>query len=77
MLLLLSEVTVLLSTHLKIVHSPSYVTIVSGLAWGAGVLAILTALLPVVLQGGEEAFEEMKDRDFNTGADVLGKNRKR
>jgi hypothetical protein len=26
-------------------------------------LAILTALLPVALQGGEEAFEEMKERD--------------
>lgn len=33
------------------------------LAWGVGVLAILTALLPVALKGGEEAFEEMKDRD--------------
>ena len=34
-----------------------------GLAWGVGVLAILTALLPIALRGGEEAFEEMKDRD--------------
>ena len=47
-----------------------------GLAWGAGVLAILTALLPVVLQGGEEAFEEMKDRDseyWGTANDALKK----
>eukprot|EP01083_Nonionella_stella_P081285 223812_1 len=34
-----------------------------GLAWGAGVLAVLTALLPLALQGGEEAFEEMRDSD--------------
>jgi hypothetical protein len=34
-----------------------------GLAWGAGVLAILTALLPIALKGGEEAFEEMKEQD--------------
>ena len=34
-----------------------------GIAVGAGVLAILTALLPVVLQGGEEAFEEMRQSD--------------
>lgn len=34
-----------------------------GLAWGAGVLAILTALLPLALQGGEEAFEEMRMKD--------------
>mmetsp|Transcript_8980 Transcript_8980/g.13398 ORF Transcript_8980/g.13398 Transcript_8980/m.13398 type:complete len:151 (+) Transcript_8980:167-619(+) len=34
-----------------------------GLAWGAGVLAVLTALLPLALQGGEEAFEEMREKD--------------
>jgi hypothetical protein len=34
-----------------------------GLAWGVGVLAILTALLPIALRGGEEAFEEMKEQD--------------
>uniref|UniRef100_A0A7S4M8Q1 Uncharacterized protein n=1 Tax=Odontella aurita TaxID=265563 RepID=A0A7S4M8Q1_9STRA len=28
-----------------------------------GILAILTALLPVFLKGGEEAFEEMKEQD--------------
>jgi hypothetical protein len=39
-----------------------------------GVLAILTALLPVVLRSGEEAFEEMKDKDgFGSGKDQLGK----
>lgn len=51
-----------------------------GLAWGAGVLAILTALLPVVLQGGEKAFDEMKDRDSDSwgtgGADPLGKKKR-
>ena len=34
-----------------------------GIAWAAGCLAILTALLPLALQGGEKAFEEMKNRD--------------
>jgi hypothetical protein len=41
-----------------------------GIAWAGGVLAILTALLPVALRGGEEAFEEMRERDegkFGTG----------
>ena len=51
-----------------------------GLAWGAGVLAILTALLPVLLKGGEEAFEEMKDRDsdkWGSGkSDALNKRKK-
>lgn len=37
-----------------------------GLAWGVGVLAILTALLPIALKGGEEAFEEIKERDSAT-----------
>lgn len=51
-----------------------------GLAWGAGILAILTALLPVLLKGGEEAFEEMKERDKDTfgsnKADVLKSKKK-
>ena len=34
-----------------------------GLAWGAGVVVILTAAVPVFMQGGEEAFEEMRERD--------------
>ena len=34
-----------------------------GIAWAGGVVLILTALLPLALQGGEEAFEEMKERD--------------
>lgn len=34
-----------------------------GLAAGLGVLAILTAAVPVVLAPGEDAFNEMKDRD--------------
>ena len=37
-----------------------------GIAVGGGLLAILTALLPVALKGGEEAFEEIKDRDVDT-----------
>jgi hypothetical protein len=39
-----------------------------------GVLAILTALLPIALRGGEEAFEEMKEKDgFGSGKDQLKK----
>jgi hypothetical protein len=34
-----------------------------GIAVAGGCLAILTALLPVLMQGGEEAFEEMKEKD--------------
>ncbi len=34
-----------------------------GLAAVLGVLAILTAAVPVVLAPGEDAFNEMKDRD--------------
>ncbi|KAL3816032.1 hypothetical protein ACHAXA_010337 [Cyclostephanos tholiformis] len=34
-----------------------------GLAVGLGVLAILTAAVPVILAPGEDAFNEMKDRD--------------
>jgi hypothetical protein len=37
-----------------------------GIAIGGGLLAILTALLPIALKGGEEAFEEIKDRDVDT-----------
>lgn len=53
----------------------------TGLAWGVGVLAILTALLPIALQGGEEEFEKMKNQDADTwgsgNADALNKNRRR
>ena len=41
-----------------------------GLAWGAGAILILTALLPLAMQGGEEAFEDMKAKD----SDKWGKN---
>mmetsp|Transcript_142 Transcript_142/g.237 ORF Transcript_142/g.237 Transcript_142/m.237 type:complete len:135 (+) Transcript_142:131-535(+) len=34
-----------------------------GLAWGAGLLAILTALLPIALSSGEDAFNEMREKD--------------
>lgn len=34
-----------------------------GLAAGLGVLAIITAAVPVILAPGEDAFNEMKDRD--------------
>ena len=37
-----------------------------GLAWAAGLLAILTAALPVLLRGGEEAFEEIREREKDT-----------
>jgi hypothetical protein len=37
-----------------------------GLAVGVGILTILTALLPLALQGGEEAFNEIRDRDSST-----------
>jgi hypothetical protein len=53
-----------------------------GIAVGGGVLAILTALLPVVMKGGEEAFEEMKDQSSDSfgkkdNKDVLSANRKK
>ena len=51
-----------------------------GLAIGGGILAILTALLPIALKGGEEAFEEIKDRDQSSfgkqNKDVLQKKKK-
>ena len=34
-----------------------------GLAVGLGVVAIITAAVPVVLAPGEDAFNEMRDRD--------------
>lgn len=37
-----------------------------GLAWGVGVLVIATALVPLALKGGEEAFEEMRQKDAST-----------
>jgi hypothetical protein len=40
-----------------------------GIAWALGVVAVGTALLPLALQGGEEAFNDMKDKD----ADKWGK----
>uniref|UniRef100_A0A7R9WYD4 PSII 6.1 kDa protein n=1 Tax=Craspedostauros australis TaxID=1486917 RepID=A0A7R9WYD4_9STRA len=51
-----------------------------GIAWAGGVLVIATALLPLALQGGEEAFEEMKDRDsssWGTGQTDALKRRKK
>ena len=51
-----------------------------GIAWAAGCLAILTALLPIALSGGENAFNEMKDRDadkWGTGnSDALNRRKK-
>lgn len=50
-----------------------------GLAWGAGVLAILTALLPIALRGGEDAFNEMRERDkdtFGSGRGALDSKKK-
>jgi hypothetical protein len=37
-----------------------------GLAIGVGLLTTLTAFLPLALKGGEEAFEEMRERDSTT-----------
>lgn len=50
-----------------------------GLAWGVGVLAILTAAVPVFLKGGEEALEEMREREgnsFGKGGVDLGRRKK-
>jgi hypothetical protein len=50
------------------------------LAWGVGVLAIATALLPIALRSGESAFEEIRERDQDTfgknNKDVLNKRKK-
>ena len=50
-----------------------------GIAVAGGILAILTAAVPVFMQGGEEAFEEMRERDsgnWGTGrSDSLNKRR--
>jgi hypothetical protein len=52
-----------------------------GIAVAGGILAILTAAVPVFMQGGEEAFNEMKDRDsgvWGSGqTDALNKKKKR
>jgi hypothetical protein len=52
-----------------------------GLAIGAGILAILTAAVPVLLRPGEKALDEMREREgnaFGTGKsqDTLNKRRK-
>lgn len=53
------------------VSAPPFVPIVGGL------LAILTALLPIALRGGEEAFEEMKGQgEFGEDADPLKSKRR-
>jgi hypothetical protein len=46
-----------------------------GFAWAAGVLVLGTAFLPVLMKGGEEAFDEMRDREkdtFGKNNDILG-----
>ena len=52
-----------------------------GIAVAGGLLAILTAAVPVFLQGGEEAFNEMRDRDagqWGTGqTEALNKKRRK
>eukprot|EP00531_Pseudo-nitzschia_arenysensis_P019820 CAMPEP_0116142974 /NCGR_PEP_ID=MMETSP0329-20121206/15197_1 /TAXON_ID=697910 /ORGANISM="Pseudo-nitzschia arenysensis, Strain B593" /LENGTH=127 /DNA_ID=CAMNT_0003638251 /DNA_START=61 /DNA_END=444 /DNA_ORIENTATION=+ len=51
-----------------------------GVAWIGGVFAVGTALLPIALSGGEDAFNEMKENDkdsFGKSNDVLNRNRKR
>ncbi|KAL3941010.1 MAG: hypothetical protein SGBAC_004551 [Bacillariaceae sp.] len=51
-----------------------------GIAVAGGILAILTAAVPVFTQGGEEAFNEMRDRDssqWGTGqTEALNKNKR-
>ena len=52
-----------------------------GLAVGAGILAILTAAVPILLRPGEKALDEMREREgnaFGTGKsqDTLNKRRK-
>ena len=51
-----------------------------GIAWAGGILAVLTALLPLALRGGEDAFNEMKERDagkWGTGStDALNRRKK-
>ncbi len=62
--------TLLVPIVLAIVEDDNYeygaVDAPIGIAVGGGLLAILTALLPIALKGGEEAFEEIKDRDVET-----------
>ena len=44
------------------------------IAWGVGVLAILTSFLPLALQGGEEALDEMRENEkysFGKSKDIL------
>jgi len=51
-----------------------------GIAWGVGVLAILTSFLPLALKGGEEALDDMRENEgysFGKGKDMLkGKKRR-
>ena len=49
-----------------------------GIAWAAGVLAILTAAVPVLLQGGEKALEQQRIDEggsFGKSQDILKKRR--
>lgn len=52
-----------------------------GVAWAAGCFAILTALLPIALSGGENEFNKMKERDESTfgkgDLSALDRNRKK
>jgi hypothetical protein len=52
-----------------------------GIAVAAGLLAILTAAVPVLLSPGEKAFEEMRERDEKTfgtkDSSVLDKRKKK
>ena len=49
-------------------------------AWIGGIFAVGTALLPIALSGGEDAFNEMKENDkdsFGKSNDALNRNRRR
>lgn len=51
-----------------------------GVAWIGGIFAVGTALLPIALSGGEDAFNEMKENDkdsFGKSNDALNRNRRR
>lgn len=65
--------------HTPCLDGQSHTQIVfSGIAVAGGCVAILTALLPVVMQGGEDAFNEMKEEDADTwGSGNAGRLNKR
>lgn len=43
-----------------------------GIAWGVGVLAIATSLLPLLLKGGEEALDDMRENEGYVSIELVG-----